>query len=194
MRATEEPTGSGADLTELNRSRDLFAGVLDAATEQSIIATDPHGLITVFNTGAERMLGYSAAEMIGTSPERLHDAAEIRARAEELGMPADFGVFLARAATGQPETRQWTYITRDGRRLLASITVSAMRGPNGEVTGFIKVGTDITELNKSRAALQASECAVPQPLPERTERDDAVRDRFGEARAVSCRSIPRCAD
>ena len=157
MQGPEEATGFGTDLTELNRSRDLFAGVLDAATEQSIIATDPHGLITVFNTGAERMLGYAAAEMIGTSPERLHDAVEIRARAEELGMPADFGVFLARAATGRPETRQWTYITRDGRRLLALITVSAMRGPNGEVTGFIKVGTDITELNKSRSALEASE-------------------------------------
>ncbi|WP_286277371.1 bifunctional diguanylate cyclase/phosphodiesterase [Naasia aerilata] len=147
----------GTDITELSRSRDLFAGVLDAATEQSIIATDPQGLITVFNTGAERMLGYTAEEMIGTSPERLHDPAEIRARAEDLGLPADFGVFLARPATGQPETRQWTYITRDGRRLLASITVSAMRGPRGEVTGFIKVGTDITELNRSRAALQESE-------------------------------------
>jgi diguanylate cyclase (GGDEF)-like protein/PAS domain S-box-containing protein len=157
-------TGGLQDLTEmraaekeLNRSRDLFAGVLDAATEQSIIATDPQGLITVFNTGAERMLGYSAQEMIGTSPERLHDPVEIRARAEELGMEPGFGVFLVRAATGQPETRQWTYITRDGRRLLASITVSAMRGPHGDVTGFIKVGTDITELNRSRAALQESE-------------------------------------
>jgi diguanylate cyclase (GGDEF)-like protein/PAS domain S-box-containing protein len=142
---------------ESNRSRDLFAGVLDAATEQSIIATDPQGLITVFNSGAERMLGYSAQEMIGTSPERLHDAGEIRARAEELGMEPGFEVFLVQAAAGQPETRQWTYVTRDGRRLLASITVSAMRGLRGEVTGFIKVGTDITELNRSRAALQESE-------------------------------------
>ena len=96
----------GTDITELHKSRDLFAGVLDAATEQSIIATDPQGLITVFNTGAERMLGYSAQEMIGTSPERLHDAGEIQARAAELNMPPGFGVFLARAATGRPETRQ----------------------------------------------------------------------------------------
>lgn len=142
---------------ELNRSRDLFAGVLDAATEQSIIATDPEGLITVFNTGAERMLGYTASEMIGTSPERLHDPEEIRARAEELGIEANFGVFLANPAKGQSETRQWTYITADGRRRLASITVNAMHGQHGEITGFIKVGTDITELTRSRDALQASE-------------------------------------
>lgn len=154
-------SGSLEDLTdkkraaeELNRTRDLFSGVLDAATEQSIIATDPQGLITVFNTGAERMLGYSADEMIGTSPERLHDAAEIAARATELGLPADFGVFLAQAATGRPETRQWTYITKDGRRLLASITVSAMRGPDGEVNGYIKVGTDITELKRAEDKLR----------------------------------------
>ncbi|HEV7741195.1 MAG TPA: EAL domain-containing protein [Pseudolysinimonas sp.] len=153
----QDVTEMRAAARELNRSRDLFAGVLDAATEQSIIATDPQGLITVFNTGAERMLGYTADEMIGTSPERLHDPEEIRARAAELGMEPGFGVFLVQAATGQPETRQWTYITRDGRRLLASITVSAMRGARNEVTGFIKVGTDITELNRSRAALQESE-------------------------------------
>ncbi|WP_170315605.1 EAL and GGDEF domain-containing protein [Nakamurella deserti] len=156
--------GSVQDVTELtaaaremNRSRDLFAGVLNAATEQSIIATDPDGIITVFNTGAERMLGYTAADMIGTTPERLHDAAEIRARAAELGMEPGFDVFLVRAANGQAETREWTYITRDGRRLLASITVNAMYGPCGEVTGFIKVGTDITERVQAQVALQESE-------------------------------------
>lgn len=157
-------TGSLQDVTEmrtaaheLQESRDLFAGVLDAATEQSIIATDPDGLITVFNTGAEQMLGYGAKEMIGTSPERLHDPGEIRARAAELGLPPGFGVFLARAAAGQAETRQWTYLTRDGRRLLASITVTAMHGPQGQVTGYIKVGTDITERVQAQAALQESE-------------------------------------
>ncbi|MGI8590229.1 MAG: PAS domain S-box protein [Nakamurella sp.] len=152
----QDVTEMRAAARELSRSRDLFSGVLDAATEQSIIATDPDGLVTVFNTGAERMLGYTAQEMIGTSPERLHDAGEIRDRAVELAMEPGFGVFLAKAATGQPETRRWTYITRDGRRLLASITVTAMRGSRGEVSGFIKVGTDITERVQAQTALQES--------------------------------------
>jgi PAS domain S-box-containing protein len=86
---------------ELQRSRDLFAAVLDAATEQSIIATDPHGLITVFNTGAERMLGYRAPEMIGRSPECLHDEPEMALRAAELGVEAGFGVFLVHPAAGR---------------------------------------------------------------------------------------------
>lgn len=89
----------------MQASRDLFAGVLDAVTEQSIIATDADGLITVFNAGAERMLGYSASEMIGTTPDRLHDGEEIRHRAAELGLPPDVRVFLAGPATGKPETR-----------------------------------------------------------------------------------------
>lgn len=85
---------------ELQRSRDLFAGVLDAATEQSIIATDARGFITVFNKGAERMLGYRAEEMIGRTPEVLHDPVEIRQRAEELGIAPGFAVFLDTAARG----------------------------------------------------------------------------------------------
>ncbi len=146
------------DIAEYAQSaRDLFAGVLDAATEQSIIATDLNGLITVFNTGAERMLGYSAAEMIGTSPQRLHDSSEIRTRAAELGIEPGFDVFLAMAAAGRPETRQWTYITRDGRRLQASISVNATRDRRGAINGFIKVGTDITERVEVEAALKASE-------------------------------------
>jgi diguanylate cyclase (GGDEF)-like protein/PAS domain S-box-containing protein len=153
----QDITEMKASARELQRSRDLFAGVLDAATEQSIIATDPQGLITVFNTGAERMLGYRAEEMIGASPERLHDQQEIAARAAELGVQPGFGVFLVQAAAGHPETRQWTYLTRDGRRLLASITVTAMHGPDGEITGYIKVGTDITERVQAQAALQESE-------------------------------------
>lgn len=142
---------------ELQQSRDLFAGVLDAATEQSIIATDPQGLITVFNAGAERMLGYAADEMIGTSPLRLHDPDEIAARAVELGLEPGFEVFLVSAAAGHPETRQWTYVTRDGSRLLASITVAAMHDQQGEITGFIKVGTDITERVRAQAALRENE-------------------------------------
>ena len=153
----QDITERNAAARELQQSRDLFAGVLDAATEQSIIATDRQGLITVFNTGAERMLGYRADEMIGSSPERLHDGAEIAARAVELGVEPGFGVFLVHAAAGHPETREWTYVTRDGRRLLASITVTAMHGPDGEVTGFIKVGTDITERVRAQHALQESE-------------------------------------
>lgn len=158
--SVQDVTDARAASRELRQSRDLFGGVLDAATEQSIIATDPAGVITVFNTGAERMLGYTAAEMIGTSPARLHEPAQITARAAELGIPAGFDVFLARAAAGHPETRQWTYVTRDGRRLQAMITVTAMRDAVGAITGYIKVGTDVTKQLQAQAALRDSEARL----------------------------------
>jgi diguanylate cyclase (GGDEF)-like protein/PAS domain S-box-containing protein len=72
-------------------------------------------------------------------------------------MEPGFGVFLAGPALGHPTTRQWTYVTRSGERLQASITVNAMRGPDGKVSGFIKVGTDITARLKAEAALRDSE-------------------------------------
>src|SRR4029079_14323080 len=90
-------------------------------------------------------------------PERLHDPGEIRARAGELGIKPGFGVFLVSAATGHPETRQWTSVTRSGGRLQAWITVTAMRRPDGRVNGFIKVGTDITTRLNAEAALRDSE-------------------------------------
>ena len=137
---------------------ELFAAVLNAATEQSIIGLGVDGVITVFNTGAEKMLGYSAAEMVGlASPPMLHDLAEVQARAAELGIATDFQAIIGRAAFGEPETRQWSYLTKDGRRLQVMLTTTAMRDPDGTITGFIKVGTDITARVAAEEALQASE-------------------------------------
>ena len=65
-----------------------FSSVLRAATEHSIVGTDVDGLITVFNEGAERLLGYSAKEVVGREMTVLHDPAEVAARAAELGVRA----------------------------------------------------------------------------------------------------------
>ena len=162
--------GVAQDVTEAHeatvavaRARDLFGGVLDAATEQSIIGTDATGTITVFNVGAQRLLGYSASEMIGRTPVLLHDPAEVRGRAAELGVEAGLDVFVTRARTGHAEARQWTYLTRDERRLQVQLTVTAMRNAEvdgdggGELIGYIWVAADITERVRAEAALADSE-------------------------------------
>src|SRR6202040_706348 len=70
---------------ELAGAREKLQAVLDAATHVSIIATDTQGLITVFNHGAEQMLGYSADEMVGRqSPANIHLESEVLARGREL--------------------------------------------------------------------------------------------------------------
>lgn len=132
--------------SQLRRANALFTGVLDAATEYSIIGTDPHGLITVFNTGAERMLGYTAGEMVGhTTPVMLHQPDEIAERAEELGIEPGFEVFVTCARQGHADIREWTYLTKDGRRLHVLLSVTAMREKDGTLTGFIGVAQDLAE-------------------------------------------------
>ena len=112
--------GTVMDITETRRlqeqltaARDLFAGVLDAATETSIVATDPDGLITVFNRGAERILGRSAEEMVGRqTPALFHDSAEVTARATELGIEPGFEVFTHRARRRLGDPRVVVYPRR----------------------------------------------------------------------------------
>jgi PAS domain S-box-containing protein len=139
--------GSTYRLVAAERARTAFvSGLLSAATEQSIIATDPNGLITVFNRGAERMFGYTAEEMVGkTTPLILHDMDEVRARAVELGVAPGFEVFSVQARRGRAETREWTYIRRDGSRLRVSLSIAPYYEGNGDLRGFVKIGTDVTE-------------------------------------------------
>ena len=157
-------SGTAHDVTEARRAarelataRDLYRGVLTAASGLSIIGTDPLGQITVFNTGAQKMLGYTEEQMLGSSPVVLHDPAEIQQRAAELGVEADFRLFTHGADAEKPETRQWTYLTRSGRRLQVELTVTAMTAPDGSLSGYIGVATDVTSQRQAELALRESE-------------------------------------
>jgi diguanylate cyclase (GGDEF)-like protein/PAS domain S-box-containing protein len=157
--------GTVMDITETRRlqhqltaARDLFGGVLDAATETAIVATDPEGVITVFNRGAERMLGRSAADMIGReTPTLFHDPAEVAIRATEIGIEPGFEVLAHRARGGAAETGEWSYLHADGQRLTVSLTVTAVRGKRDELTGFIIVARDVTEVRLAEAARRQAE-------------------------------------
>lgn len=139
--------GSTYRMVAAERARTAFVnGLLSAATEQSIIATDPDGLITFFNSGAERMYGCRADEMVGrATPLALHDPREVAARATELGVPPGFEVFSSQARRGRAETREWTYVRGDGTRISVSVSVAPIYDQTGELRGFVKIGTDVTE-------------------------------------------------
>ncbi|MFA6030923.1 MAG: PAS domain S-box protein [Elusimicrobiota bacterium] len=137
--------------------------VLDAATQSSIIATDTQGLITVFNTGAERMLGYKASEMVGKrTPEILHLPEEAEAHGRELkellGRPVEgFDIFVEQARAGRYEEREWTYVRKDGGRITVNLTVTALHGADGEIQGFLGIAVDVTERRWAERALMESE-------------------------------------
>ncbi len=144
---------------ETNRSRKLLNDVLQSASEVSIISTDANGLITVFNKGAELLLGYSAEEMIGKkSPAIIHDTEEIISRGKELtstyGQPIEgFRVFVHKAELEGYEQREWTYVRKDGTRFMVSLVVHPIRDNEGAVIGYLGVATDISERKKTEKAL-----------------------------------------
>jgi len=134
--------------------------ILNSAAE-SIISTTPEGIITTFSRGSEKLLGYKAAELVGKcTPAIIHDPAEVAAHAarltEELGRPVEpgFEAFVAKAHGGGSETREWTYIRRDGTRVPVLLSVSEVADEKGAVLGFIGVARDITELKCAQADLE----------------------------------------
>ena len=177
-----------------SRLRDLSVlqqAVLDGAN-YSIISTTPDGTIKTINATAERLLGYRAEELIGRhTPAVIHDEAEIVWRAEELSLALGtdiapgFEVFVANARLGITAEREWTYIRKDGSRFPISLSVTALRNSEGEITGFLGIGRDITarrhaeeELRKLSQAFKQSPVAVIIATPDGSI--DYVNPRFTE--------------
>jgi len=140
--------------------------VLDAASRVSIIATDAEGTITVFNSGAERMLGYSAAEVIGRrSITELHRAEELEEHANRL--QSEFGERLSgfdilghRADREGLEEREWTYVKKDGGNITVLLSVTALRRDDGWLTGFLHVANDVTERKQAEETLRKQSAAM----------------------------------
>ncbi len=149
----------GRDTAGLRAAYNRLESVINAAKLTSIICVDLQGIITVFNSGAERMLGYSASEMVGKkTPVVFHLASEIEERArglsEHFGRPvAGVDVFVGLAREGEYEEREWTYVRRDGRRLIVSIVVTAVQDATGKITGYLGVAQDITSRREAESKL-----------------------------------------
>lgn len=155
--------GAHADVTELQQARQDAAemrqrlqAVVDASDEVAVIATDTAGIITLFNTGAERLLGYRAEEVLGQcDPGIFHDRAEMAAYLAPL-VDADGKaptVFQALTAQAQGKTfsRQWTFLRKDGQRRQVRLSISRMDGADGERIGYVGMAIDITEILQARA-------------------------------------------
>ncbi|KAF0864724.1 PAS domain S-box protein [Pseudomonas sp. LD120] len=162
--------GTHADITEMRAQQDethrtsaQLQAILDSATGVSVIATTPDGLITLFNRGAQRLLGYTAEEMVGIqTPALIHLSDEVGQRGRELSQQvgreiSGFEVFVHLARQGEPETRQWTYVHKDGTQRRVNLTVSAIFDRQRTLSGFLGTASDISELEYTTRALQESE-------------------------------------
>ncbi len=139
-----------------------YQSLLDAASEVSIIATDTSGIVQVFNRGAERMLGYTAEEVIGhRRAADFHLQEEVGQRARELsvelGLPiSGLSVFTAKPDRDGQEQREWTYRRKNGESISVAMVVTAVRSASNEITGYLGISQDITQRKQAQANLQLS--------------------------------------
>jgi len=154
------------DITERKQAEEalLKAGALQSAIFNSAnfssIATDAKGIIQIFNVGAERMLGYTAAEVVNKiTPADISDPREIIARAEALslerGTPITpgFEALVFKASRGIEDIYELTYVRKDGSRFPAVVSVTALRDAQDVIIGYLLIGTDNTARKRAEEAL-----------------------------------------
>ena len=144
----------------------LQSAILNSANFSSI-ATDEKGVIQLFNVGAERMLGYTAVEVVDKiTPADISDPQEVIARAEalsfELATPISpgFEALVFKASRGIEDIYELTYIRKDGSRFPAVVSVTALRDDAGEIIGYLLIGTD----NTARKQVEAEQMVLDQRL------------------------------
>src|SRR5688572_19149009 len=163
------PRSSIAEATDLELDiRDteslLNAGALQSAIFNSAnfssIATDARGVIQIFNVGAERMLGYTAAEVTNKiTPSDISDPQELIARAKELSAELEtpitpgFEALVFKASRGIEDIYELTYVRKDGSRFPAVVSVTALRDAQEAIIGYLLIGTDNTARKHAEEAL-----------------------------------------
>jgi PAS domain S-box-containing protein len=158
--------------TEVRRQEALLqAGALQSAIFNSAnfssIATDAKGVIQIFNVGAERMLGYVAAEVMNKiTPADLSDPQELIARAKALSTELEtsiapgFEALVFKASRGIEDIYELTYIRKDGSRFPAVVSVTALRDTQDAIIGYLLIGTDNTARMRAEEARRSSEAVL----------------------------------
>ena len=137
--------------------------VLDSATRISIIATNKDGIISVFNTGAENLLGYDAHEIIGKqTPQIFHLPSELEIVSDSLSFKygrkvTGLNVFFEYAVHEHLTQTEWTYVRKDGSQFPVRMTINVLRDRDGEISGLLFIAMDTAEIKRSEKALKESE-------------------------------------
>src|ERR1700693_2020997 len=135
----------------------------------SSIATDERGVIQIFNVGAERMLGYAAADVMNKiTPADISDPQEVIARAQALSLELattitpGFEALVFKASRGIEDIYELTYIRKDGSRFPAIVSVTALRDERGGIIGYLLIGTDNSARKQVEAAVQQLHAELQQ--------------------------------
>ena len=158
-------SGTAEGITEVRRQEALLKtgalqnAILNSANFSSI-ATDEKGVIQIFNVGAERMLGYTAADVMNKiTPADISDPQEVIARAKSLSVELEtpiapgFEALVFKASRGIEDIYELTYIRKDGSRFPAVVSVTALRNDQDAIIGYLLIGTDNTARKQAEEAL-----------------------------------------
>jgi signal transduction histidine kinase/ActR/RegA family two-component response regulator len=160
----------------------------------SSIATDAKGVIQIFNVGAERMLGYDAADVVNTiTPADISDPQELIARATALSVELEttiapgFEALVFKASRGIEDIYELTYIRKDGSRFPAVVSVTALRDGSNGIIGYLLIGTD----NTARKQVDTERKRLEQVLQEKNvelERANLAKSDFLSSMSHELRS------
>lgn len=149
------------DLTErreaqeaLRRSEEQFRLLVQGVTDYALYMLDPHGCVSSWNAGAERIKGYAASDVMGKHFSRFYTEED-----QAAGVPAK-GLATARQE-GRWETEGWR-VRKDGSRFWAHVIIDAIRSEDGELVGFAKITRDVTERRNAEQALEETRRALFQ--------------------------------
>ena len=135
----------------------LLSEILEAATEIGIIATNLDGRITIFNSGAERLLGWGSIEVVGSvTTELFHlkqelEAARAARAAEGVAISGDFQVLVAGVRLGAHDDREWTFARKNGTQFRGALLTTPIRSLDGSISGYLGILQDVS----LRSALNA---------------------------------------
>ena len=167
-----DDAGKADGITEVRRQKAMLkTGALQSAIFNSAnfssIATDANGVIQIFNVGAERMLGYTAADVMNRiTPADISDPQELIARAKALSVELattitpGFEALVFKASRGIEDIYELTYIRKDGSRFPAVVSVTALRDAQNAIIGYLLIGTD----NTARKRVEAEQKKLDQRL------------------------------
>jgi PAS domain S-box-containing protein len=156
-------------LEALRKSKERFRLLVEGVEDYAIYMLDPHGLVTTWNAGAERIEGYRSVEIIGRKFSRLYTPEDL-----ERGQPEQ--ALAVATAEGRFQDERWQ-VRKDGTRYWASVVLTAMRDERGLLSGFSRIARDITKSKEAEDEIRRLNAELEQRVAERTsELQEALRE------------------
>jgi PAS domain S-box-containing protein len=166
-----------ATARESAAERDIVQRIVDGATGIAIIGTDQDGRVTLFNPGAERLLGYESSEVLGEHTTMFHSAGAIKDKAQEFGVRANFLDVVLEMTKPSAAGTLIRFRRKDGAERMHAMTLSRLVDARGRTTGYVSTSEDVTDALEAQRALEEALEAERQAA-DRLREVDSVKDAF----------------